>query len=543
MAKIRCAVYVRKSTEKGLDQDFNSLDNQEQAARAYIMSQTFQGWEYTRTYSDVAISGGTMSRPGLQELLSDIRNKQIGCVLVYKIDRLSRSIYDFKRMMKKDFEPNDCNLVSITQSFDTSNAMGKLTLNMLLSFAEFEREVASERVRDKMRATKARGMWVGGNPPLGYDIRFGKLVPNESEIPIVQTIFETYLKSMSLSDCVEKLSVAGICGKYWITKHGTIKGGSRIAKSSLQRILTNKIYIGKIPNRTSGEVFDGLHDAILDTELFNAVQQKLSDNNQHGNAPYRLSNALLHNKIMTKSGEVFKNKIGNKGIKKYRYYKTKSISLPMGDMDKIVCDTVRMFLDSDMACVSDSVRLALKQTEFNDRLIDPMVDKIIYDKNKIMLFINVDNLSYLEPFKSDKINTSAVPMTGIYLIDDKKQIVIEQEIYITRNTTVRHRHAGGESVILTRDEQDNTLIRALAYGWRYRKMHESGMSVRTDISRDSGRDHRTIYKYLNLAYLSPRIINAIMSHSVPDNIDLQTLFKIASKYDDFAQQESVFYKS
>ena len=144
MSKTRCAIYVRKSTEHGLDMEFNSLDNQEQACRAYIMSQTFQGWEFFKTYLDGGISGGTMARPGLQELLTDIRAGKIQCVLVYKIDRLSRSIYDFKRMMKKDFEPNNCNLVSITQSFDTSNAMGKLTLNMLLSFAEFEREVASE---------------------------------------------------------------------------------------------------------------------------------------------------------------------------------------------------------------------------------------------------------------------------------------------------------------------------------------------------------------------------------------------------------------
>ena len=158
MQKIQCAVYVRKSTEHGLEQEFNSLDNQELACKSYIASQTFQGWEYSQTYSDAAISGGTMARPGLRQMLEDIRAGRINCVLVYKIDRLSRSIYDFKRMMKEVFEKHDCNLVSITQSFDTSTAMGKLTLNMLLSFAEFEREVASERVKDKMRATKAKGM-------------------------------------------------------------------------------------------------------------------------------------------------------------------------------------------------------------------------------------------------------------------------------------------------------------------------------------------------------------------------------------------------
>lgn len=198
--KIQCAIYVRKSSERGLDMEFNSLDNQELACKSYIASQAFQSWEYVKTYSDAAIPGGTMARPGLQEMLNDVRDGKIKCVLVYKIDRLSRSIYDFKRMMKEDFESHDCNLVSITQSFDTSTAMGKLTLNMLLSFAEFEREVASERVRDKMRATKSKGLWVGGVPPLGYDIQFGKLVVNETERETVNKIFNTYLASHSLLD-------------------------------------------------------------------------------------------------------------------------------------------------------------------------------------------------------------------------------------------------------------------------------------------------------------------------------------------------------
>ena len=215
MQIVNCAVYVRKSSERGLDQEFNSLNNQELACKSYIASQTFQGWQYFKTYSDGGISGGTMARPGLQEMLSNIKTGKIQCVLVYKIDRLSRSIYDFKSMMKKDFEPHNCNLVSITQSFDTNTATGKLTLNMLLSFAEFEREVASERVRDKMRATKSKGLWVGGVPPLGYDSQFGKLVPNEKEAPLVKTIFETYLNSTSILDCRDYITALGIRGNAW----------------------------------------------------------------------------------------------------------------------------------------------------------------------------------------------------------------------------------------------------------------------------------------------------------------------------------------
>src|SRR5574344_1663586 len=215
MQTINCAIYVRKSTEHGLEQQFNSLDNQEQSCKAYIQSQQFQGWQFYKTYSDAALSGGTMARPALKEMLAEIHAGKIQCVLVYKIDRLSRSIYDFKSMMK-EFDKHNCNLVSITQSFDTSSAMGKLTLNMLLSFAEFEREVASERVKDKMRATKAKGMGVGGILPIGYDLNFGKLVVNEKEANEVRIIYETYLESESLSDCKQNLINKGIYSKSWV---------------------------------------------------------------------------------------------------------------------------------------------------------------------------------------------------------------------------------------------------------------------------------------------------------------------------------------
>lgn len=195
---IKCAVYVRKSTEHGLEQAFNSLDNQEQSCKAYISSQAFNNWEYTKTYSDGGISGGTMERPGLQEMLSDIARGIINTVVVYKVDRLSRSILDFHNMMKY-FDKYNCNFVSITQAFDTSTSMGKLTLNMLLSFAQFEREVSSERVRDKIRASKAKGLWMGGIPPLGYDIKDKKLVINEAEAQQVKTLFEQYLEFQSVS--------------------------------------------------------------------------------------------------------------------------------------------------------------------------------------------------------------------------------------------------------------------------------------------------------------------------------------------------------
>lgn len=541
MQKIQCAVYVRKSTEHGLEQEFNSLDNQELACRSYITSQQFQGWEFYKTYSDGGISGGTMARPGLQEMLSEIKSGKIQCVLVYKIDRLSRSIYDFKRMMKEDFEPHNCNLVSITQSFDTSTAMGKLTLNMLLSFAEFEREVSGERVRDKIRATKAKGMWVGGIPPLGYDVVDGKLVENATEAATVRAIFNTYMESTGLSDCRLRLIDKGIRGKTWTTNKGETKGGSIIAVSSLDRLLKNPVYIGKIANKRTKEMFDGQHAAILDSALFDAVQQKLRDGNNHKGASYTIGKSLLHNKIMTPNGQILKNRDGNKenGLKKYRYYRAGKTSLPAGDVDTIVRDTVREFLDSDMGALPNAARLAFRQTEFADSLIQPMIDKIIYHGQKLTIFINIADTAYLQPFKRDALNTISNTMP-CYITDDGKFAVIEKPIYLNTRTCINHRCDGGEVSVHTKTENTQILTKALAFGWKYKKQYEAGVPVE-QIRRDEHRADRTVYKYMNLAYLSPRIIGDILEGAVPAHVNLQTLFKIAERHTDFSKQETAFY--
>ncbi|MCL2673306.1 MAG: recombinase family protein [Alphaproteobacteria bacterium] len=542
MNRINCAIYCRKSTERGLEQEFNSLDNQELACKSYIASQTFQGWGHYKTYSDGGISGGTMARPGLKEMLDDIRLGKVQIVLVYKIDRLSRSIYDFKRMMKEDFEKHDCNLVSITQSFDTSTAMGKLTLNMLLSFAEFEREVASERVRDKMLATKAKGLWVGGKPPLGYDIEYKKLIPNDVEVQIVREIFETYLSVPSLFELRQALIKKRITAKRWITKNGNAMGGNMMNVSTLANLLRNKVYIGKLPNKTTGDVFDGQHQAILDQKLFEKVQAKLTDNNRHKNTPYTRGTPLLHQKIYTADGKMFVNRKGNRGVKKYRYYKIGKVSLPAGDMDNIVRDTLKKFLDSNLSYLPQDKKLAFKQTEFSDVLVRPMVDKIVYHDNKLTMFINADDLSYLAPFKNDRINHIAEPLDNSCLSADGKHTIIEKQIVVNKFPSKSNRYIGSGTAVLTKTDNANNLILALAYGWRYRKAYEAGTGI-TDLEKQERRNKRTLYKYLNLAYLSPKIIGAIMDSEIPAHVNLQTLFAIASKYEDFNKQETVFFGS
>lgn len=541
MQSINCAIYVRKSTDRGLDQQFNSLDNQEQACRAYIASQAFQGWQFAKSYSDAAISGGTMARPALQELLTDIRAGHVGCVLVYKIDRLSRSIYDFKTMMK-EFEKHNCDLVSITQSFDTSSAMGKLTLNMLLSFAEFEREVASERVRDKMRATKAKGMWIGGIPPIGYDIEFGKLVPNATEVPIVQTIFEIYLSSRGFNDCCYKLTEMGIKQKQWTTRHGVVRGGRQLTPNVVERILKSEIYLGKLPNKSTGEVFDGLHKPIINRDLFNRVRDKIAENNNHPGSSYMTGTAVLHNKIMTADGTVFKNKKGNRETRKYRYYRANGISLPMGDIDKLVSDNVRAFLNSNLDALPPEQKLIFKQIVFKPKILNKIIDKIIYHDHKMTIFIGINDTGNLREFVDTEYMNDTNSTPNFYISTDKQFAVIETDVCLHSRSCINNRHVGGGVSIITRDENTTILIRALSYGWRYKRQIDDGIGIK-QIAAGEQRDMRTIYKYLNLVYLSPRIINDIMSGKIPSHINLVTLMNIASKYEKFADQGQEFYRN
>ena len=539
MVKINCAVYVRKSTEKGLELEFNSLHNQEEACRNYILSQSFNGWEYYKTYSDGGISGGTTERPALKEMQDDIRNGKIQVVVVYKVDRLSRSIMDFHNMMT-EFDKYGCNFVSITQAFDTSTSMGKLTLNMLLSFAQFEREVSSERVRDKLRAQKSKGLWTGGMPKLGYDIKDKKLIINKEEAQDVKDIFEKYMELASILELVLYLREKGITHKKWKTTGGKEKGGALIDSSALSRLLREKVYVGYIENKRTKEAFKGQHKTIISKELFYAVQEKLAMNYKRGDVPYRQKTYLLHNKITDAAGNVFTNQKSSKNQKqKYRYYKLKGFYLPAGDMEKVTCETVKAFLDSDMKALPEAMKLAFKQVFYNEALIQPMIDKIIYHKNRLTYFINVADLSYLEPFKQNNLNTSENELSGSYLSNDGKFIVIEKLIFI-RKGIATNRYNGGETSILTKTENAQTLIKALAYGWRYKKMYEAGTPV-DHIMKQEKIAHRTVYKYLNLAYLSPTIINHIMDGKEGVCIGLQDLFRIASSQIAFKEQEKAFF--
>ena len=270
---IRCAIYTRKSTDEGLQQEFNSLDAQRESAEAYITSQKQEGWQVVaEPFDDGGYSGGNMDRPALKRLLAAVEARTVDCVVVYKVDRLSRSLMDFARIIEI-FDRNGVSFVSVTQQFNTTNSLGRLTLNILLSFAQFEREIISERTRDKMSAARRKGKWIGGHPVLGYDIdpKGGRLIVNEVEATQVRTLFSLYLELGSLLPVLQEAQRRGIVTKAWTTADSKPRGGHRIGKSALHGILTNAIYTGVVDHK--GRLYPGEHERIIDQATWDEVQR------------------------------------------------------------------------------------------------------------------------------------------------------------------------------------------------------------------------------------------------------------------------------
>ena len=274
--KIRCAIYTRKSSEEGLGMEFNSLDAQREACEAYVTSQKREGRLLAPDhYDDGGFSGGTLERPALKRLLADIEAGRIDCVVVYKIDRLSRALVDFTKLVEV-FERHGVTFVSITQSFNTTTSMGRLTLNILLSFAQFEREVIGERIRDKFAASRKKGMWMGGTPPLGYDVKDRKLVVNEEEAALVRHIFERFIKVGSATLLVKELNAEGHRTKSWTTQSGRVRVGRPFNKGTLYKVLNNRVYIGEAVHK--GKSYPGEHQAITAMLLWDKVHAVLAEN-------------------------------------------------------------------------------------------------------------------------------------------------------------------------------------------------------------------------------------------------------------------------
>ena len=389
-SSIRCAIYTRKSTEEGLEQEFNSLDAQRDAGQAYIASQRHAGWiPITEHYDDGGFSGGSMHRPALQRLLADITAGKIDCVLVHRVDRLSRSLLDFAKMMEI-FDKYQVAFVSITQQFNSATSMGRLVLNVLLSFAQFEREIISERTRDKIAAARRKGIWAGGMPLLGYDVNDKrKLVIHESEAKQVRTIFALYLQRRSLRRVVEDIERRGWRTKRWQTRQGKQRGGRPFTKSTMHYLLTNVAYIGKV--RYKEEAHPGAHQPIIDAETFHKVQRLLGEQDPCDAATKHRSDALLKGLLfcrncrhaMTPAHSIARGK-------KYRYYvcttKQKrgtqacpSRALPAAILEDKIIDQLRTFAadpilwHSHLACLlqtrTDLATLAAEQAALQQNLV------------------------------------------------------------------------------------------------------------------------------------------------------------------------------
>jgi site-specific DNA recombinase len=352
--KIRCAIYTRKSTEEGLEQEFNTLHAQRESAENYIASQRCEGWVcLPQLYDDGGFTGGNMDRPALNRLLADIDAGEIDCVVVYKVDRLSRSLLDFSRILER-FDAKGVSFVSVTQQFNSSTSMGKLTLNILLSFAQFEREVISERTRDKIALARKRGKYTGGRPILGYDIgtEVGKLIVNEIEAQRVRTIFDMYLSIGSVLPVVEQLQRFGWTTKTWVTRKGEVHQGHLFNKASVYSLLSNPLYIGKV--RYKDELYDGEHEAIVCEEVFAKAQSLLAENRRDWklHKPRRFGGILNGILLCKACGCGMSHSFTKKGNKRYRYYvcnnATKSgwkncphPSLPAAEIESFILDEIR----------------------------------------------------------------------------------------------------------------------------------------------------------------------------------------------------------
>src|SRR5881396_255613 len=388
---VRCAIYTRVSTEHGLDQEFNSLDAQYDAASAYIKSQAHAGWALTRSrYDDGGYSGGSTDRPDLQRLIDDVRARKIDTIVVYKVDRLTRSLADFAKLVEL-FDTHSVSFVSVTQQFNTTTSMGRLTLNVLLSFAQFEREVTSERIRDKIAASKRKGLWVGGPLPLGYEMKDGKIAVVEDEAERVRLIYARYLELSGVNALVRDLRDKDIRTKKRLLATGDIRGGVLFERGSLFYLLRNRFYIGEVKYKS--EILPGEQPAIMDRQLFDAVQQKLTDQWSHRNHAKSKSDHLLTGLLYDDAGHRMIPTHATKAGIRYRYYaslphlkgesKTVSVGsvsrLPATDIEDLIVRSVNEHL------VSQHGQSSSNRAQADDRgLIAEQVVRIDVHKDRLI---------------------------------------------------------------------------------------------------------------------------------------------------------------
>lgn len=372
--KTRCAIYTRKSSEDGLEQEFNSIDAQRLSGENFIASQVGKGWVLIdEHYDDGGYSGGTLERPALQRLFRDIRENKIDCVVIYKIDRLSRSLFDFQQIIEL-FDGCNVSFASVTQNFTTDDSVGRLMLNVMLSFAQYERELTGERIRDKIDASKKRGMWMGGTIPLGYDAKDGKLTINQDEVTIIKNLFDIFIETESVTETARELNKNGFATKTWIARSGKIQRGKKFNKASVRRIIENPLYAGKIKHKK--KVYDGLHEAIITEEIWQKAngiiirdpETKIVSPVSRVNLAPLLKGMMNCGVCGSKMTPTYTSK---RGIK-YRYYVCSASS--KGNNDE--CKVGRIPAGETEQLVTNQILNVLKQPEFIVQAIGKSAGKI-----------------------------------------------------------------------------------------------------------------------------------------------------------------------
>ncbi len=380
MRRIRCAIYTRKSSEEGLDQDFNSLDAQREACEAYIASQKHEGWELLPDrYDDGGISGGHLERPSLQRLMQAVDEKRVDQIVVYKIDRLTRSLADFAKLVER-LDQAEASFVSVTQSFNTATSMGRLTLNVLLSFAQFEREVTAERIRDKIAASKRKGLWMGGNVPLGYEADGRTLKINEEEAATIRTLYELYLEHGLIREVKERAEGLGLRSRRRVRGAGRVSGGTPFDRGHIHHLLSNPIYAGRI--RHKGQVYEGQHPAIIEPSIWDQVQQMLTDGAQKARGTKRkATRSLLVGKLFDETGDRLTPSHSRKNGKRLRYYISHRL---VKDRSRKHPDAWRLPAEQLEGLIADLVRKHLHRHDSATRLLRDLAASEVAEKSTML---------------------------------------------------------------------------------------------------------------------------------------------------------------
>lgn len=537
---IRCAIYTRKSSEEGLEQDFNSLDAQREACAAYVMSQASEGWVLIpEMYDDGGISGGTLERPALQRLLEDVRSGRIDIIVVYKVDRLTRSLLDFAKLVEA-FDAAEVSFVSITQSFNTTTSMGRLTLNMLLSFAQFEREVTAERIRDKIAQSKARGMWMGGTPPLGYKPD-GKnsLTIVEDHAALVRDIYQRYRRLGNVRLVADELKSAAIRTPERKRKNGSTFGGSRFTRGQLYHILRNPTYAGNIAHK--GAVHPGRHKAIIDQAVWDAVQQQLFENVRGVKKAREDSKALLAGKLFDDKGEmlipVHSSKPGGSAGSRRRYcyyvsrsthhhtgYPVASLRIPASEIENTAINELVKALADPIAVIARLCpELPPHQFEAAKAGLEKLRQSTAAGKRKPARSLLERAIIHADRLELCLDTGALADAIGI----ETAAHGTEQLVHIAQLRLTRSGHClkliDTSGVSAGTSTPDPTLTGLIVQARRWWRELEKGELDITTLSRRENVTASWMTRVVRLAFLSPPIVDALLAGKQPAAIEGRSL--------------------